>query len=53
MTNLLKEVPDLVDQRDRALIDDKLTCQMSNFPENAEMISWAGIGFGEDTNFLI
>lgn len=26
---------------------------MSNFPENAEMMEWAGIGFGEDTNFLI
>jgi len=28
-------------------------CVLPNYPEQAEMLEWAGIGFGEEMNFLI
>lgn len=51
--NLLKETPDLVSAADRNLVSDKLDCQIPCYPQQAEMLEWAGIGFGEDRNFLI
>ena len=41
----------------RKLLEDqgesKTYCVIPNYPENAEMLEWAGISFGEVTNQVI
>ena len=39
-------------QRRGQLFEDH-QCVLPNFVEQAETLEWAGIGFGEDTNYLI
>ena len=51
--NLLRETPDHVDPADRDLIAKDINCQLPNFLEHAEWLEWAGIGFGEDTSYVI
>ena len=51
--NLINEVPDLVDKEDKALLFRDLKCQIPNFLEHSEMLEWAGIGFGEESTYLI
>ena len=49
----MNEVPDLVDKEDKALLFRDLNVQIPNYLEHAEMLEWAGIGFGEETNYLV
>lgn len=51
--NLMDEVHDQVDKQDRGLLFRDNKCCVGNFPEHAEMLEWAGIGFGEEVSFLI
>jgi radial spoke head protein 4/6 len=53
MINLLDENPDLLSKVDRGMIAKELKCIIPNYLDQAEMLEWAGIGFGEDTNFMI
>jgi hypothetical protein len=48
MINLLNENPDLVSKDDRGYLVKDLSCIIPNYLEHAEMLAWAGIGFGED-----
>ena len=50
---LMAEEPDLVSAEDRHLISNKKPCKIENFVESAQMLEWAGIGFGEERSFLI
>lgn len=51
--NLMQEVPDLVAKPDlRKLVPDS-KCVIPNFVEHADMLQWAGVGFGEETTLLI
>lgn len=53
--NLINEVPDLVKPKDRARLptSPNQNCVIPNFPEQADMLEWASISFGEQTNQLI
>lgn len=53
MINLLNENPDLLSKVDRGMVAKELKCSIPNFLEQAEMLEWAGIGFGENFNFMI
>ena len=46
--NLLNEVNDLVEAEDRHLLSKAKRFAIPNFEEEAEMLDWAGISFGED-----
>ena len=51
--SLMAEEPDLVKPEDKHLIAKKKPCIIPNYLDSAQMLEWAGIGFGEDRNFLI
>ena len=51
--NLLNEVNDLIAPEDRALLTKNQTFCIPNFDEEAEMLAWAGIDFGEDNNLRL
>lgn len=52
--NLVNEFPDLVSAGDRKKIAAReVGCVIPNYPEQAEMFEWAGIGFGSDGSYLI
>lgn len=51
--NLLNENPDLVSPADRALLSMDYKCVIANYQDHAEMLEWAGIGFGADMNYMI
>ena len=53
MIDLLNENPDLVSKVDRGLVVKDIKCSIPNYLEQAEMLEWAGIGFGENFNFMI
>lgn len=53
MINLLNEDPDLLDKVDRGLLVKELKCVIPNFVEHAEMLEWAGIGFGDNVSYMI
>jgi hypothetical protein len=35
------------------MVSKELKCSIPNFLEHAEMLEWAGIGFGENFNYMI
>jgi hypothetical protein len=43
----------LVASQDRSLVSKDNNCAIPNYQENSEMFEWAGIGFGDDFDFLI
>lgn len=51
--NLLNEVNDLISSQDRALLTKNKTFAIPNFAEEAEMLEWAGINFGEDNTLRL
>ena len=51
--NLLNEVNDLIEARDRHLLTKGKTFAIPNFTEEAEMLEWAGINFGEDNTLRL
>lgn len=51
--NLLNEVNDLISARDRHLLTKGKTFAIPNFTEEAEMLDWAGINFGEDNTLRL
>jgi len=50
--NLLNEINDLACQADKALIKQK-EFAMPNFAEEAEMLEWAGVCFGEEDTYRL
>ena len=53
MIDLLNENPDLLSKVDRGMVVKDLKCSIPNYLEQAEMLEWAGIGFGENFNFMV
>ena len=51
--NLLNEINDLIAPEDRALLTKNKTFCIPNFTEEAEMLEWAGISFGEDNTLRL
>ena len=51
--NLLNEINDLIAPEDRALLTKNKTFTIPNFAEEAEMLEWAGISFGEDNTLRL
>ena len=51
--NLLNEVNDLIQAKDRHLLTKNKTFCIPNFTEEAEMLEWAGISFGDDTTLRL
>lgn len=51
--NLLNEINDLIAPADRALLTKNKTFCIPNFAEEAEMLEWAGISFGEDNTLRL
>jgi len=47
--NLLNEINDLISAGDRALLTKNKKFCIPNFAEEAEMLEWAGVSFGEET----
>jgi hypothetical protein len=46
--NLLNEVNDLISAHDKNLLTKNKTFCIPNFAEEAEMLEWAGVSFGEE-----
>ena len=51
--NLLNEVNDLISAEDRQLLTKNKKFQIPNFAEEAEMLEWAGISFGEENTLRL
>ena len=51
--NLLNEFPDVSAGERRKYVTQDVKCVIPNFPEQAEMLEWAGIGFGSDMSYMI
>ena len=51
--NLLNEVNDLIEAEDRHLLSKNKKFAIPNFEEEAEMLDWAGINFGEDNTLRL
>jgi radial spoke head protein 4A len=51
--NLLDEVNDLVSKADRKLLTKDKNFVIPNFDEEAEMLEWAGISFGEENTLKL
>ena len=51
--NLLNEVNDLISAKDRALLATKKSFIIPNFAEEAEMLEWAGISFGQENTIRL
>jgi len=51
--NLLNEINDLIRAKDRGLLTKNKTFCIPNFAEEAEMLEWAGISFGEDNTLRL
>ena len=51
--NLLNEVNDLIAPEDRHLLSKNKSFAIPNFEEEAEMLDWAGINFGEDNTLRL
>ena len=51
--SLLDEKPANVKTADRALIEPSKAFTLPNLSKEAEMLSWAGISFGEDITYLL
>jgi radial spoke head protein 4/6 len=51
--NLLNEVNDLISAQDKPLLTKNKTFAIPNFAEEAEMLEWAGISFGEENTLRL
>ena len=51
--NLLNEVNDLINAKDKQLLTKNKTFAIPNFAEEAEMLEWAGINFGEENTLRL
>ena len=51
--NLLNEFPDVSPADRKKYVTTDVKCVIPNFPEQAEMFEWAGIGFGPDMSYMI
>lgn len=51
--NLLNEVNDLISSQDKSLLTKNKTFAIPNFDEEAEMLEWAGISFGEENTLRL
>lgn len=51
--NLLNEVNDLISAQDKALLTKNKTFCIPNFAEEAEMLEWAGVSFGEENTLRL
>ena len=51
--NLLNEVNDLVSAADKKLLTTDKQFIITNFAEEAEMLEWAGISFGEENTIKL
>ena len=51
--NLLNEINDLIEPEDRHLLSKHKSFAIPNFEEEAEMLEWAGISFGEDNTLRL
>ena len=51
--NLLNEVNDLISSHDKPLLTKNKTFAIPNFAEEAEMLEWAGISFGEENTLRL
>ena len=51
--NLLNEVNDLINSQDKSLLTKDKTFVIPNFAEEAEMLEWAGISFGEENTLRL
>ena len=51
--NLLNEINDLIEPEDRHLLSKNKSFAIPNFEEEAEMLDWAGINFGEDNTLRL
>ena len=51
--NLLNEVNDLISSGDKSLLTKDKTFTIPNFAEEAEMLEWAGISFGEENTLRL
>lgn len=51
--NLLNEINDLISASDRSLLTKDQKFVIPNFAEEAEMLEWAGISFGEENTLRL
>jgi hypothetical protein len=51
--NLLDEIADMVEGSDISMVKTEVTCVISDFINDSEMLEQAGIGFGESGNFMV
>lgn len=51
--NLLNEVNDLISAQDKTLLTKNKTFCIPNFAEEAEMLEWAGVSFGEENTLRL
>lgn len=51
--NLIDEINDLVNTSDKKYLSTNQKFVIPNFFEEAEMLEWAGISFGEEDNYKI
>jgi len=51
--NLLNEINDLISSKDKSLLTKNMTFAIPNFSEEAEMLEWAGISFGEENTLRL
>ena len=51
--NLLNEVNDLISSGDKSLLTKNKTFAIPNFAEEAEMLEWAGVSFGEENTLRL
>jgi hypothetical protein len=51
--NLLNDVNDLIGESDKALLTKDKTFIIPNFAEEAEMLEWAGISFGQENTIRL
>ena len=51
--NLLDEIADMVEGSDKLLVKNEVTCVISDFVNDSEMLEQAGIGFGDSGSVLI
>ena len=51
--NLLNEINDLISSKDKSLLTKNMTFAIPNFSEEAEMLEWAGISFGDENTLRL
>lgn len=53
LKNLLNEYPDISPGERKKYVSADVKCVIPNYPEQADMFEWAGVGFGPDISYMI